>query len=323
MQMQQLEYVIKVAEFGSISKAANHLFLSQPSLTKAIMQVEREYSIHLFTRTPRGMQLTPEGKDFVYYAKNIVVSLHAMNSIFNDNKLSRKSFISIASQQLSFLYDALIETYDGYKDGTYHFNLVEADRRSVAEAVIKGDVNLGFIVRSTSDSKTFLSHTQLKQLESIVIDSDITYACVGPHSPYFQRDSISFEEAEHCHHIILDMEADAKQNLYFNPFKCHYNLDKLIFVNTISACSNFLLHTDMLLYVAKWAVGCFDDAYLHVMPVIPASDKVPSPKNELVMLKRAGEPLSSIEIDFLQHVSTIIGKPIAFALEDDITPPVD
>ena len=68
MQIQQLEYLMKVVECGSITRAAQQLFLSQPSLTKSISNLESEYHIKIFDRRPKGIQLTPEGKEFLYYA---------------------------------------------------------------------------------------------------------------------------------------------------------------------------------------------------------------------------------------------------------------
>ena len=77
MQLKQLEYVIKVAECGSITQAAEQLFVSQPSLTKSIMSLEEEYRVSLFVRKHRGVELTNEGKNFIYYAKSVVTAADA------------------------------------------------------------------------------------------------------------------------------------------------------------------------------------------------------------------------------------------------------
>ena len=68
MRLNQLEYFIKVVECGSITKAAQELYLSQPSLTKAISSLETEYDLKLFSRTCRGLNVSPEGRDFLEYA---------------------------------------------------------------------------------------------------------------------------------------------------------------------------------------------------------------------------------------------------------------
>ena len=69
MKIKQLEYLLEVVECGSISKAAQQLFVSQPSLTKSIMGLEEEYGIQILIRKPRGIELTEEGKRFIHYAQ--------------------------------------------------------------------------------------------------------------------------------------------------------------------------------------------------------------------------------------------------------------
>ena len=72
MRLYQLEYFLKIVECGSITKAAQELYLSQPSLTKAIAGLESEYNIKLFSRTAKGISLTTDGLEFLEYARNIV-----------------------------------------------------------------------------------------------------------------------------------------------------------------------------------------------------------------------------------------------------------
>ena len=83
MKMKQLEYLIKIAECGSISKAAQELYISQPSLTKAISGLEEEFHVQLLLRKPRGVELTIEGKSFLHYARSVVTAASALESNFS------------------------------------------------------------------------------------------------------------------------------------------------------------------------------------------------------------------------------------------------
>lgn len=83
MNMKQLEYFIKIAECGSISRAAQELYVSQPSLTKAIGGLEEEFHVQLLLRKPRGVELTIEGKSFLHYARSIVTAANALESNFS------------------------------------------------------------------------------------------------------------------------------------------------------------------------------------------------------------------------------------------------
>lgn len=307
MQIHQLEYILKVVECGSISQAAQKLYLSQPSLTKSIINLEQEYGIQIFVRTPRGIQLTPEGKEFVHYAKRIITTSDMLERTFLKKSQPKQYLLSIASLQMEFLYDLLIQIYQQYEGHAIHFNIIETDRGGVTRAILNGNANLGIIVRSSVDSKEFTRDTESKYLETYIIDSAPTNVCVGPKSPYYNRKSISVKEAENCSNIIIDMESEAKQDLYFNLMENHFNEDKTIFVNTASACKRFLHETDVLLYACKWICGFFSGTDIHVLPVI-SDEREPVPVNELVLLKRKGTPLSTPEKQFVHNLYKLFGK---------------
>ena len=84
MKTEQLEQLLKVLECGSISKAARKLYISQPSLTKNIAQLESEYGIKILTRTSKGIELTEEGINFVFYAKQILTATNGLNNAFRN-----------------------------------------------------------------------------------------------------------------------------------------------------------------------------------------------------------------------------------------------
>lgn len=71
MTLQQLKYVITVANTGTITEAANRLFISQPSLTNAIHELEKEMNITIFNRTNKGISISKEGEDFLGYARQV------------------------------------------------------------------------------------------------------------------------------------------------------------------------------------------------------------------------------------------------------------
>lgn len=111
MKMKQLEYLIKIAECGSISKAAQELYISQPSLTKAISGLEEEFHVQLLLRKPRGVELTIEGKSFLHYARSVVTAANALESNFSGQGGAGRSRLFIASQQLDFVHPLILKTY--------------------------------------------------------------------------------------------------------------------------------------------------------------------------------------------------------------------
>lgn len=81
MTLQQLKYVITVAETGTITEAANRLYVSQPSLTNAIHELEKEMNIVIFNRTNKGITLSKEGHDFLGYARHLPMKRWKMSSL--------------------------------------------------------------------------------------------------------------------------------------------------------------------------------------------------------------------------------------------------
>ena len=104
MTFQQLKYVAAIAKYGSLSLAARHLFISQPSLTTALRDLEQEIQKTLFIRTSRGMQITLEGSEFLGYAKQVMQQMQIMEDHYCQREDSRKYF-SVSTQHL-YLYGA-------------------------------------------------------------------------------------------------------------------------------------------------------------------------------------------------------------------------
>ena len=72
MTLKQLQYVVTVADEGNITSAAKKLFIAQPSLTAAIHELENEFNITIFIRSNKGIKLTPEGEEFLGYARQVL-----------------------------------------------------------------------------------------------------------------------------------------------------------------------------------------------------------------------------------------------------------
>lgn len=298
MKIKQLEYLVKTVECGSISKAAQQLFISQPSLTKAIMGLEEEYGIQILVRKARGVELTVDGKNFVRYAHRVLTAVQALESNFSEKSDAENSELFVATQQLDFVYDIFLKTYLQNSDKGIHYNLVETDRNGVTRMVLDGKVDLGLMVRSSTDAKTYLWNTEAKKLNIYTIERAGVYVCVGPYSPFYYRQSITYEEAESSFQVVLDMEEAATKDLFVDNTNNHFNTNKIIFFNSIGACERFLLETDAIMYVAKWAIKCFKDSRIHVLPVVNAEPGT----SELVWIKRAGEPIMPTEMQFLHHL---------------------
>ena len=106
MTLQQMRYAVEIADCGSINEAAKKLFISQPSLSGTIKDLENELDITLFLRSNRGITITPEGAEFLGYARQILEQYRLMEDKFISPEQRRKKF-SVSMQHYTFAVQAL------------------------------------------------------------------------------------------------------------------------------------------------------------------------------------------------------------------------
>ncbi len=180
-------------------------------------------------------------------------------------------------------------------------DIVETDRSNVIRLVIERNVDIGIVVRTSTDAKSFLWQTELKRIETHILDSAGVFACIGPKSPYYHRERITFSEAECCPQIALDIEPEAKMNYFFDRSKNHFNLNNITFFNSIRTCEHFLLETDSLLFISKWTIGCFSGTPIRSVKVLPEQDGEESPNTELIWIKER-RALNKIATQFVSNL---------------------
>ena len=108
MTLQQLKYVTTIANIGSISEAAKRLFVSQPSLTKAIKELEKEMGITIFDRTNKGITVSKEGERFLGYARQVLEQAALLEEQYKSQSGGKKQF-SVSTQHYSFAVNAFVE----------------------------------------------------------------------------------------------------------------------------------------------------------------------------------------------------------------------
>ncbi len=144
MTLQQLKYVITIAETGSFSRAATKLYVSQPSITGAVRDLEREIGILLFHRTGRGVTLTPEGADFLAYARGVYQPYRELLEHYGKSASHKKKF-SVSTQHFSFAVKAFVETVRHADTEEYEFAIRETRTRAVIDDVAKLHSEIGIL----------------------------------------------------------------------------------------------------------------------------------------------------------------------------------
>ena len=203
MTLQQLKYFITVVEKGSISKAAESLFIAQPSLTAAIQKLEEEFQLKLFKRTNKGVVLSHEGEEFLGYARQILLQVNALESKYVDQQDVRRDF-SVSSQHLHFANNAYINLLKRFDLPKYRFNLIETSTYNVIENVASMISEIGVLGYSEFSQEFLFEIFERKNLiytELAVVPGRIF---VSDNHPLYGRKSVQYEDLYEYPCIIYD-----------------------------------------------------------------------------------------------------------------------
>lgn len=144
MTLQQLKYAITVAQTGTITEAAEKLYISQPSLTNAIHELEKEMNIEIFTRTNKGIIVSKDGEDFLGYARQVLEQAAVLEDKYKGGGGGKKKFC-ISTQHYSFAVNAFVDLIKKYGQDEYDFSIRETQTYEIIEDVAKMNSELGII----------------------------------------------------------------------------------------------------------------------------------------------------------------------------------
>ena len=156
MTLQQLKYVITVSETLNITQAAEQLFVSQPSLTKSINELEKEMNIKIFNRNNKGVSVTREGDLFLTYARQITEQASFMEEQFKEGHLQNPQF-SVSCQHYSFVVEAMVETIKQFDGLKYNFTLRETQTHEIIEDVRLLKSEIGILYYSSQNRQIIMN----------------------------------------------------------------------------------------------------------------------------------------------------------------------
>ena len=165
MTLQQLKYIVMVAECKNITDAAEKLFISQPSLTAAIQSVEKEMGITAFTRTNKGVELTRDGEALLSYARQILEQMDVMTEHFKGERHLKPHF-SVSCQHYSFAVNAFVDVIREYDADAYSFTLRETQTYEIIDDVSVGRSEIGIL---------YLSEQNEAVLGKLIAKSDLRF----------------------------------------------------------------------------------------------------------------------------------------------------
>lgn len=212
MTLAQLRYAITVAKAGSMNEAARSLFISQPSLSSAIKELEEETGIELFRRSNRGISVTPEGEEFLGYARQVVEQYELMESKYIFKEQSRKKF-SVSTQHYTFAVNAFVELVKQFGMDEYEFAVHETKTYQIIEDVRNFKSEIGILYLNDFNRKvlTKLFHEFGLEFHELMNCSIYVYMWKG--HPLAEKEFISLEELKE--YPCLSFEQGGNNSFYF------------------------------------------------------------------------------------------------------------
>ena len=212
MTLQQLRYVIAVAENGSIGKAAQALFISQPSLTNAIRDLEQELGFALFNRTNRGTAVTRDGMRFLAYARQVCEQMELLENAFLHDGYEKLRF-QVSAQHYSFAVNAFVDLIREYPGSEYDVTLRECRTFEVIEDVKNARSALGIIYFSRFNESVLSGVLAENHLLFTHLFTAAPHVFLSSGHPLAKKERVTLEELEE--YPCLSYEQGEYNSFYF------------------------------------------------------------------------------------------------------------
>lgn len=213
MKLQQLRYVVKVAECGSITEASRRLFVSQPSITASIRDLENEMGVHIFERTNKGVIVSEEGETFLGYARQVLDQADLLEGKYKGTSEQVPHF-SVSCQHYSFAVNAFVDVIREFDAARYDFTLREEQTHEIIEDVAHMKSELGIL---------YLSEHNREVIERMLVANELVFEglfCASPHvfvcagHPLAGRSSVTLEDLED--YPFLSYEQGSYNSFYYS-----------------------------------------------------------------------------------------------------------
>lgn len=246
MTLQQIYYAIITSEVGSMNKAAEQLFISQPTLTSAIKELETEVGIVIFNRTNRGVSLTNEGNEFLMHAKQVYQQYELLKEKYGpDGNVKRK--FSVSCQHYSFATKAFVETVKQFDTLMYEFAIKETKTLDVIKDVGNSKSEIGILYKSEYNRKylqRLLDENNLKFEPIVTCDA---YVYIYKDHPLAHEKSIRLDQLQDYPYLSFDQGDDgsfylAEEILSENEYQRQIKLnDRSTALNLMIGLNGYML----------------------------------------------------------------------------------
>ncbi len=239
MTLQQLRYIIKIVECRSITEAAKQLFISQPSLSNQVKELETEMGLEIFTRSAKGISLTIEGSEFLSYARQVLEQAELLELRYLGKK-SSKPLSSVSTQHYAFAVNAFVNMIKQLSVSEYDFTLRETRTHEIIEDVRNLRSELGILYLSSFNEKVLRKLLEENHLIFTPLFEADPHVFISASHPLAEAETVTLEDL--ADYPFLAFEQGEYNSFYFSEeILSTYHHKKTIHVSDRATLFNLLI----------------------------------------------------------------------------------
>ncbi|CUO16557.1 HTH-type transcriptional regulator gltC [Turicibacter sanguinis] len=298
MTLQQLKYIIQVVQSGSISSAAQKLYITQPSLSKAIADLEKEMGITIFYRNNRGVYLSEDGIKFLSYARQVVEQAELLEQKYKFKTPARRVF-AISSQHYAFVVNAFVALVKEYGENKYEFSLRESRTFDIIEDVRTKRSELGIIFLSHFNREVIQRILQNDEMQFVPLFTAKPHVFVSRNNPLATRKKVMLEDLKEFPRLTY--EQGINNSFYFSE-ELHSTIEspKNIIVSDRATLFNLLIGLNG--YTISSGILSSDLNGTEIVSIPLQSDEM----MEIGYIHPTDHPLSEMSERYLKHLRLYI-----------------
>lgn len=300
MTLNQLKYIIEIAETGSITTAAEHLFIAQPSLSKSVAELEKEMGIIIFVRSNRGVYLTEDGTKFLSYARQIVEQTELLESEYKATPPPRRVF-AVSSQHYAFVVNAFVELVREYGRNKYEFTLRELKTAEIIEDVRTHRSDIGILFLSNFNREVVRHILQNAEMQFEKLFTATPHVFVSKDNPLVGKEYVTLEDLKDFPRLTYDQ--GVKNSFYFaEELHITENSPKNIIVSDRATLFNLLIGLDG--YTISSGILSSDLNGDNIVAIPLKSDE----RMDIGYIINTERPVSSMTERYLEHLKRYIAN---------------
>lgn len=296
MKINQLKNFLAIVDYGSINKAAERLYISQPALSRSIQALEKEMGKELLIRSNHGVSLTPTGRLLYYYSQSILHEIDTLEKLKMVDEKAVYAKLSFSINNIFLKDDMILRCYEKLESSETEIQMNETTAEGVFEDVSTSKSELGVMVMNEYQLSILKKRADIKNLEVTILDTGPLYIHMNENNPLSNRESIKFSELMDCTYIHLppDFYSNLNHSIMIDDIQLT-SFPKSLLISNYHAALSLLKRTNSFMVGHKWHI---EELRFSKIKSLLLSDN--NLKKYFIILKRNNAVLSDAAQIFLQ-----------------------